>query len=41
MRGVRFSFGKIHGGRAICEKQLYALVDRMVRVNVNEREIEP
>ena len=41
MSGVQFSFGKIPGGHAICEKQLYALVDRMVRVNVNEREIEP
>ena len=41
MSGVRFSFGKIPVGRAICEKQLYALVGRMVRVNVNEREIEP
>ena len=38
--GIRFHFGKIPAGRAICEKQLYALVDKMVSVEVNGQEIE-
>jgi ATP-dependent RNA helicase DeaD len=38
--GILFNFGKIPAGRAICEKQLFALVDKMVGVDVNGREIE-
>ncbi len=38
--GVSFQFGGIPTSRAICEKQLYSLVDRMVNVQVNEQEIE-
>ena len=38
--GIQFNFGGIPTGRSICEKQLYALVDRMVGVPVNEKEIE-
>ena len=38
--GIRFHFGKIPAGRAICEKQLYALVDKMISVDVNGHEIE-
>jgi ATP-dependent RNA helicase DeaD len=37
---IRFHFAKIPGGRSICEKQLYALVDKMVRVDVNGQEIQ-
>ncbi len=37
--GIRFKFDKIPGGHAICEKQLYALVDKMVQVDVNQEEI--
>lgn len=39
--GIRFKSDKIPEGRAICEKQLYALVDKMVRVDVNQEEIDP
>jgi len=37
---IRFRFDQIPTGRSICEKQLYALVDKMVRVDVNGKEIE-
>jgi ATP-dependent RNA helicase DeaD len=39
--GVRFTMGRIPLGRDICEKQLYAMVEKMVRVEVNRQEIEP
>jgi ATP-dependent RNA helicase DeaD len=39
--GVRFTMGQIPLGRDICEKQLYAMVEKMVRVEVNRQEIEP
>jgi len=38
--GIRFRFDKIPDGHAICEKQLYALVDKMVQVDVKQKEIE-
>ena len=38
--GVQFQFGKIPSGHSICEKQLFALVDKMVGVDVNGQEIE-
>ena len=38
--GIAFRFGGIPTGRAICEKQLYTLVDRMVGVQINEKEID-
>jgi ATP-dependent RNA helicase DeaD len=39
--GVRFTMGRIPRGPDICEKQLFAMVERMVRVGVNRQEIEP
>ena len=39
--GVRFTMGSIPSGRDICEKQLMAMVGKMVRVDVNHQEIEP
>ncbi len=38
--GVRFIMGKIPQGRDICERQLFAMVEKMVRVEVNPQEIE-
>ncbi len=38
--GIRFSMGRIPQGRDICEKQLFAMVEKMVRVQVNHKEIE-
>jgi len=37
--GIKFSFDKVPDGRAICEKQLYAVVDKMVHTDVNQKEI--
>ena len=39
--GVRFIRGSIPHGKDICEKQLFAMVEKMVRVDVNEHAIEP
>jgi ATP-dependent RNA helicase DeaD len=39
--GMRFTMGKIPQGRDICEKQLFAMVEKMVQVEVNQKEIEP
>jgi ATP-dependent RNA helicase DeaD len=39
--GVRFTMGRIPQGRDICEKQLFAMVEKMVQVEVNRQEIEP
>jgi ATP-dependent RNA helicase DeaD len=39
--GVRFDMGRIPRGRDICEKQLFAMVEKMVQVAVNRQEIEP
>ena len=38
--GIRFNYQKIPSGRAVCEKQLYAMVERMVSTEVNDREID-
>jgi ATP-dependent RNA helicase DeaD len=38
--GIRFEVKKIPGGRAVCEKQLYAMVDRLVSAEVNKKEID-
>ena len=38
--GIRFEFKKIPSGRAVCEKQLFALVERMVSAEVNNQEID-
>jgi len=37
--GIKFSFDKVPDGRVICEKQLYAVVDKMVHTDVNQKEI--
>jgi ATP-dependent RNA helicase DeaD len=37
---IQFHFDKIPDGRSICEKRLYDLVDKMVKVDVNGKEIE-
>lgn len=38
---VKFVWGRIPQGRDVCEKQLYAMVARMVNVPVNHEEIGP
>jgi len=38
-RKIRFEFGKIPNGRAICEKQLFGLVKKIVQTDVNQEEI--
>ena len=38
--GIRFEYKKIPSGRAVCEKQLFALVERMVSAEVNNKEID-
>ena len=37
----KFEAGKIPSGKAICEKQLFNLVDQIEKVKVNEEEINP
>ena len=37
--GVRFQHEKVPTGRAICEKQLYGMVERLVTTDVNHEEI--
>lgn len=39
--GVKFTRGQVPLGRDICEKQLYAMVDKMVEVEVNHNQIDP
>ncbi|MGD9187974.1 MAG: DEAD/DEAH box helicase [Desulfobacteraceae bacterium] len=39
--GVTFSRGQVPSGRAICEKQLFAMVDKMTRVRINDEQIAP
>ena len=41
LSGVRFDLKKVPGGRAVCERQLFALVEKLIAVEVNEEEIEP
>ena len=38
-RNIKFEFGKIPNGRAICKKQLFGLVDKIVQTNVKQEEI--
>ena len=38
--GIHFEVEKIPGGHAVCEKQLYAMVDRLVSTEVNKKEID-
>ncbi len=38
--GIHFEVKKIPGGHAVCEKQLYAMVDRLVSTEVNKKEID-
>jgi ATP-dependent RNA helicase DeaD len=38
---VQFEYKKVPSGRAVCEKQLFALVERMVSAEVNNKEIDP
>ncbi len=37
--GVRFQYEKVPSGRAICEKQLYGMVERLVATDINHEEI--
>lgn len=39
--GVAFQTGRVPQGKDICEKHLFAMVNRMVQVEVNQEEIEP
>lgn len=39
--GVTFSRGQVPSGRDICEKQIFAMVDKMGRVRVNDEQIAP
>lgn len=39
--GLKLKFGTIPDGAAICEKQLYGMIDKMVNVTVKEEEIQP
>ncbi len=41
MAKVSFERKPVPGGREICEKQLFHLVDRMEQIEVNEEQIEP
>jgi ATP-dependent RNA helicase DeaD len=38
--GIRFAYKKIPSGRAVCEKQLYAMVERLNATEVNDKEID-
>ena len=38
--GIQFTASKVPSGYAICEKQLYAMVNRLVAVDINGEEIE-
>ena len=38
--GIQFAYKKIPSGRAVCEKQLFAMVERMVSAEVNNKEID-
>ncbi|NOY70720.1 MAG: DEAD/DEAH box helicase [Deltaproteobacteria bacterium] len=37
--GVKFNYAKIPEGYAICEKQLYSMISRLVEVEVDQKEI--
>ncbi|MBU4419786.1 MAG: DbpA RNA binding domain-containing protein, partial [Proteobacteria bacterium] len=38
--GVKFNYAKVPEGYAICEKQLYSMISKMVEVKVDQKEIE-
>jgi ATP-dependent RNA helicase DeaD len=38
--GIQFKYEKIPGGSAICEKQLYSMINKMVTVEVDHDEID-
>ena len=37
--GVKFNYAKVQGGNAICEKQLYSMISKLVKVEVNQGKI--
>ncbi|MFZ0449796.1 MAG: DEAD/DEAH box helicase [Desulfatiglandaceae bacterium] len=37
--GIKFSYVKVPEGRAVCENQLYAMINKLVAVEVNDAEI--
>lgn len=37
--GIKFNYAKVPSGYAICEKQLYAMVRKLVAVDINHKEI--
>jgi len=39
--GISFTQKQVPGGRSVCENQLYAMVEKLVDVDVNESEIGP
>ncbi|MBE0649647.1 MAG: DEAD/DEAH box helicase [Bacteroidales bacterium] len=39
--GITFKKEAVPGGKEICQKQLYALIDKMENVEVDEKQIEP
>ncbi|MBN1906462.1 MAG: DEAD/DEAH box helicase [Deltaproteobacteria bacterium] len=39
--GIKFTYTKVPGGYEVCEKQLYAMINRMVEVDVDYEEIAP
>ncbi len=38
--GVKFNYAKVPEGSAICEKQLYSMINQIVEVEVDQKEIE-
>jgi ATP-dependent RNA helicase DeaD len=38
--GIKFTYAKVPSGYAICEKQLYAMVKKLVAVDVNHEEVD-
>lgn len=38
--GIAFRYAKVPSGHAVCEKQLFEMVERMVAVDINHAEIE-
>jgi ATP-dependent RNA helicase DeaD len=39
--GITFSRQQVPGGEEICQKQLYTLIDKMEKVEVDEKQVEP
>nr|MDA3832354.1 DEAD/DEAH box helicase [Spirochaetales bacterium] len=37
---IKFNYAKVPEGHAICEKQLYSMINKMVEVKVDQKEIE-